>query len=572
MKRLLAILVTLSTLFALSACGSAPQQGQQPSSVSSVPSAGDLSIPEGVPDPEQLPRSCRLYAQESARAGAGEDFPDAPMSPYGMQGLGTSYGVRMADGSFRGLEWGAGMVHGNVPLREIAPEDRLLKEDDRTEVVWAGEKYRSFALSARDCAIPNLMPDEGRGVLRLNIMGDCTVDGGGPDYECFGGFDCVYITGSGTLTLTNTAGLGSGGSSLALPALMIDGDVTVRCKYLYLAGGQERQAPSVVMLGGALYTERLWTGGGDIMAAGGTLLARQIGENGRLVLRDGVLLTDELADAAEILLSGGAGYVSSALPAGCVVQAGAGSLTADGLDQAEIHKGDAAVLNAAEDGSMYCATVYSQEWAPSVGGTAWEDLTAMEAGGRYFSGQLALMNANLPELLPWGGLCVSLSGNNIITGDVGGTSLLFTGAGNVTAQKIGIWGWGVTRAPLMAVKGRGTAVTLYGEGECLTMGSNEGDEGLLLVDGGELTCRGDVWLQNSLLSVRSGSLRADGTVSIEKGRVEIRGGTVTLSQGLWLGEGDIVITGGRVIVPGGLDGLVTDNGTVTVDGGSVREP
>ena len=264
--------------------------------------------------------------------------------------------------------------------------------------------------------------------------------------------------------------------------------------------------------------------------------------------------------------------MSSALPAGCVVQAGAGSLTADGLDQAEIHKGDAAVLNAAEDGSMYCATVYSREWAPSVGGTAWEDLTAMEAGGRYFSGQLALMNANLPELLPWGGLCVSLSGNNIITGDVGGTSLLFTGAGNVTAQKIGIWGWGVTRAPLMAVKGRGTAVTLYGEGECLTMGSNEGDEGLLLVDGGELTCRGDVWLQNSLLSVRSGSLRADGTVSIEKGRVEIRGGTVTLSQGLWLGEGDIVITGGRVIVPGGLDGLVTDNGTITVDGGSVREP
>ena len=37
------------------------------------------------------------------------------------------------------------------------------------------------------------------------------------------------------------------------------------------------------------------------MAAGGTLLARQIGENGRLVLRDGVLLTDELADAAPLL-------------------------------------------------------------------------------------------------------------------------------------------------------------------------------------------------------------------------------------------------------------------------------
>ena len=30
MKRLLAILVTLSALFALSACGSAPQQGEQP--------------------------------------------------------------------------------------------------------------------------------------------------------------------------------------------------------------------------------------------------------------------------------------------------------------------------------------------------------------------------------------------------------------------------------------------------------------------------------------------------------------------------------------------------------------
>ena len=249
-----------------------PQQGAQSSSSSSSSSAlpaGELSVPEGPPDPEQLPRSCRLYAQEAAQAGAGEDFPDAPMSPYGMQGLGTSYSVHMADGSFRGLEWGAGMVHGSVPLREIEPEDRLVKGDDRAEVVWAGGKYRSFALSVRDCAIPNLMPDEGRGVLLLNIMGDCTVDGGGPEYECFGGFDCVYITGSGALTLTNTAGLGSGG----------------------------------------------------------------------------------------------------------------GSLTADGLDQAELHRGDAAVLSAAEDGSICCATDYSREWAPSVGGTSWEDLTAMEAGG-----------------------------------------------------------------------------------------------------------------------------------------------------------------------------------------------
>lgn len=44
------------------------------------------------------------------------------------------------------------------------------------------------------------------------------------------------------------------------------------------------------------------------------------------------------------------------------------------------------------------------------------------------------MNANLPEPLPWGGLCVSLSGNNIITGDVGGTSLLSVRSGSLRAD------------------------------------------------------------------------------------------------------------------------------------------
>ena len=48
--------------------------------------------------------------------------------------------------------------------------------------------------------------------------------------------------------------------------------------------------------------------------------------------------------------------------------------------------------------------------------------------------------------------------------------------------------------------------------------------------------------------------------------------TLTLTDGLWLGEGDITVSGGEIVIPGGPDALCADNGSVTVTGGTVREP
>ena len=170
----------------------------------------------------------------------------------------------------------------------------------------------------------------------------------------------------------------------------------------------------------------------------------------------------------------------------------------------------------------------------------------------------------------WGALWLALQGSSTFTEEIAGTGMLIAGPGSLTAKRLSIWGWGGVRAPLLTVTD-GAEVTLTGE-EGVAMGSNAGEAGLLLVDGGSLTCTDGLWIQNGTLMVRAGALAVGGTCAVERGRVEITGGTVTLPQGLWLGEGDIVITGGEVIVSGGLDSLVTDYGSVIVDGGTVREP
>ena len=50
--------------------------------------------------------------------------------------------------------------------------------------------------------------------FRQDIMGQhavFAVDGGGTEYACFEGFDCLRVTGDGTLTVLNAAALDCGG-------------------------------------------------------------------------------------------------------------------------------------------------------------------------------------------------------------------------------------------------------------------------------------------------------------------------------------------------------------------------
>lgn len=75
-----------------------------------------------------------------------------------------------------------------------------------------GVRYNAFTIEADNCAIPNLAPHE-RGLLRLDISGDCVMNGGGEEFGCLEEFDCVLITGSGTLRIENASGLSCGGAT-----------------------------------------------------------------------------------------------------------------------------------------------------------------------------------------------------------------------------------------------------------------------------------------------------------------------------------------------------------------------
>ena len=104
------------------------------------------------------------------------------------------------------------------------------------------------------------------------------------------------------------------------------------------------------------------------------------------------------------------------------------------------------------------------------------------------------------------------------------------------------------------------------------MGCNSGEAGTFEVSGGSFTCTGETWMQNAAMTVLDGEVRFDGPCNLDSGSVVIEGGTVVFGKGLWLGNGDITVTGGKVIVPGGADGLIAENGSVRIEGGTVREP
>ena len=571
MKRFTALLLALALLGLLSACGGDAPVGsptRDPDPVRTIdpiepPTDSPEPGPDAPPAPEDLPAACRLYAEAAARGGAAERFAgeELPDGPRADEGVGESHSIHLPDGGDVNLILEGALGEG-VYLKDLDPG--LSQQASYGQIVWNGRQYHAFTVTADSCAVPNLYPDSG-GLLRLNIVGDCTLTGG--EYDCLEGFGCVLITGSGTLTVDRA--IACGGSEFDLPALMVDGGVTLRCPRLDLRPNRGAEAPALAVLGGAVYAEQLALNGGDAINAGGTLLARQAEGAARLVLRDGVTLMDELSGAPTVILSGGTGCLAGDLPDGTVVEAGAGSLTAAELDGAEIRDGNALVLWAESVGSPYCNTIYSEEWAAGSGLT-WDGLTVRETAGRYFAGALNLNDARSDGLEAWGGLWLALGGDSVLAGPAAGTSLLLTGPGSLTAERLNVWAWGSIRAPLLAVTD-GARVTLTGE-EGVAVGGNAGEPGLLLVDGGSLNCGGDLWMQSGALSVRAGELTVGGACAVERGRVEITGGTVTLAQGLWLGDGDIVITGGTVIVPGGLDGLVAENGSVTVDGGVVREP
>ena len=397
---------------------------------------------------------------------------------------------------------------------------------------------------------------------------DARETGGGADYSCFEGFDCVLITGEGSLRFENTAGLECGGGMLPVPAVVVDGDVDVCCEN-FLAQPNEGCGLTVAVLNGTLRTDLLRWRNGDMLIAGGVMTARSISTFNPITVtcRGGLLLLDWPSDyEMTFVLSGGEVYLAGPLNEGTVVEAGAGILAAQDVSAAEIHGDGASVLGGEEAESWYFQTTYSEDWSGAQDGMTWDALTLADAGGGWFAGTLTMENVTAEELLPWGALWLRLAGENTVSGEVGGTGLLVEGDGAISAGNLNLWGWGGIHHPAFAL--RGATVTTGGFG----MGCNSGEAGTFEVSGGSFTCTGETWMQNAAMTVLDGEVRFDGPCNLDSGSVVIEGGTVVFAEGLWLGNGDITVTGGEVIVPGGADGLIAENGSVRIEGGTVREP
>ena len=551
MKRWIA--AVLAGLLILSGCAAqdAPSTTPEPARTEPVQADPAEAAADAAPDDssedvtaetplaaDDLPESCRAYFDTAARCGPAEAVAGTHAAANASDGVSPVYGVHLPDGEFADLRQNAGA--DGVTVEEFS-NGGAVRESAASQLAWDGETYHALTISAENCAVPNIAPASG-GILRLNITGDCAVVTA-PELGIFEGFDCVLVTGTGTLQLED---LTCGGGALGLPALIVDGDVTLICSSVTLTRNAE-QPLTLVQRGGTLLTERFQTDGTALLA-GGVLLARGMAAE-ELYLRGGAALIDWVdSENTTITLAGGAG-----------------TLTAQSLAQATVTAYAARVTAGDDAQSRYDQTAFSPDWLPDgTAGAAWDSLTLSETATGYFAGTLRLENARLESLIPWGALHAELTGENTVSGDLGGTGLLASGDGALSVRTLGLYGWGGLSGALIVEEAAHIAA------ETVQLDSTSGGEAAVEI-AGELTCAGEMWMKNAALTI-SGTLRADGPVSIERGRVEITGGTVYLAEGLWLGEGDVVVSGGEVIVPGGADAICCDNGNLLVTGGTVREP
>ena len=545
MKKLAALLISV-VLLLVSGCGKQD------------PDADQLRA-------EDLPESCRGWFDIAETAGAAEEnsgFPAAARAAEGAAEGGIA--ARLPDGTEVDVVGESEQFAEGVKLSELT-DGKAKRLGSGGRVIWNGELYDACTIAAENCRLPNLRPHEG-GILRLDISGDCTVDGGGEEFGCFAGFDCVVVTGSGTLTIINTSGLASGTGRLPLPALLVDGGVTLRCGSIGVAAN-EAGVPAFALLDGAVCAESLWLGRGELVVAGGVLSARDIFEVSGATFRGGVTLLGYAGDCAnmKVVLSGGALYTADALPADAAVEAGAGTLCVKDAAQLSVKKYDkATVLDSETDGSPLAYTDYSEDWAGIVSGAQWDGLAAQQAEGLWFVGKLTMDNGRCDELKPWGALWLELKGENFVQAELGGTGCVLTGGGSLTADTVNIWGWGGMHTPLCSI---GADTEAYCAN--LRMGSNAGGAGTVVISSGKLTVGNEFWLQNGTLEVRGGEVRLCGDAAIEQGSLNITGGTVIIEKGLWIGAGDVNLSGGTLVLPNGEDSLTLESGKLHNHGGTL---
>lgn len=270
MKRISCLVLTL-LLALLCACGQ----------TDTLP-ADDPPSADPVASLDDIPQVCRLYytyADWSPIAPTGSKLPLAASASRGA----PDYLSLWHQGEYTQLG-GEGLSIADVT------GGKATEEGAYGRFCWNDELYHCVHIKADSCLIPSVGSVNG-GVLWLDLSGDCWADNGtGGEIGLFGGFDTVVITGSGTLTLSQSIEVGAGRA--ALPALVIDG-VDVTCPAVVLTANTDPEnTANLIVCSGSLTADR-FTVNGDGCITGGSASVGLMLDCARLVCRGGLFTITE---------------------------------------------------------------------------------------------------------------------------------------------------------------------------------------------------------------------------------------------------------------------------------------
>ena len=289
MKRISCLVLTL-LLALLCACGQ----------TDTLP-ADDPPSADPIASLDDIPQVCRLYYTYAGWSPIAPTDSKLPLAASASRGA-PDYLSLWHQGEYTQLG-GEGLSIADVT------GGKATEEGAYGRFCWNDELYHCVHIKADSCLIPSVGSVNG-GILWLELSGDCWADTGFDEAQHFEGFDTVVITGSGTLTLTQSLSGGTG--QTALPALIIDG-VDVTCPAVALTANTDPEnTANLIVCSGSLTTDLL-TVSGDACVTGGSVSVGLMLDCARLVCRGGLFtLTDgwgfsqaDLVTSPTVLLTGG---------------------------------------------------------------------------------------------------------------------------------------------------------------------------------------------------------------------------------------------------------------------------
>ena len=215
MKQGLALLLTLA-FTCLCACAEKPPVPTGEPSVPTEPPSQTESAPVELPEVctcySELETAETVYAFSSSRPFAESYLSGTPESLYAVK-----------NGELDEIATSAANTEARTLEEVLGGAVQRISGEGETCLHWQESAYLCYSLTIENAALPGLVAPTG-GILALEVHGDCSMDPGDPEWAALSGFDCVILSGDGTLRLVG--GLEAGGKEL--PALILNG-ATLLC-------------------------------------------------------------------------------------------------------------------------------------------------------------------------------------------------------------------------------------------------------------------------------------------------------------------------------------------------------